>query len=436
MHVKKRFFPQIHEKSPLTPRNFPFHTLLKPFSVQSFSNVEITRVGGAMTNLVYLAHHPTAPPETSKVIIRIFGRGSLLFSRHQERGIFLAASRLGVGPKCLVEFGNGRVEQFLPGEAITAASIRQPVIAEAIATAFSDFHVTMFAALPLIREEAGEELQGGSPRSNDTGLEDALWERLRGWLAVATAEAPEEIAELGLNKGQGEIEAIEAAAERDWGPPWLALTHNDLQYGNLLLNIDEKKDLEEEARGKEGSNASGVFAPSTATVTLIDYEYCTVGDIAFDIANHFCEYAADYHQAEEEMLNWQKLPSPTEEAFFCRAYIESLFKKHPTSSLAMKLGASSGLKSASYQQTQQAFKGKTELSSPGGEFSDFVSALTEALVERVHAYMPLSHLKWGLWGIIQDKFTEVEFNYMEYARKRLQQYHATKKMLIGNFPCE
>ena len=94
-------------------------------SVQSYSNVEISRISGAMTNLVYLAHNPTAPFATAKVIIRIFGRGSLLFSRHQERGIFLAASKLKIGPQCLVEFGNGRVEQFLPGAAVTAASMRQ-----------------------------------------------------------------------------------------------------------------------------------------------------------------------------------------------------------------------------------------------------------------------------------------------------------------------
>jgi thiamine kinase-like enzyme len=390
-----------------------------------------------MTNLVYLAHHPTAPPETAKVIIRIFGRGSLLFSRRQERGIFLAASRLGIGPQCLVEFGNGRVEQFLPGEAVTATSIREPMIAAAMARALSDFHVTMFSALPLIREEAGDEVQGASPRSNDTGLEDALWGRLLGWFAAATAEIPpDEIIELGLSETKSEIEAMEEAAERDWGPAWLALTHNDLQYGNILLDRKEKKEqteeLEIEGGEKEEKSTSTGVSPNTATATLIDYEYCTVGDIAFDIANHFCEYAADYHQTEKDMLNWDRLPTPTQQAFFCRVYIESLFEKHPMSLLAMKLRASSGLKpTTNHQQTQQTFKDKNELSSNCRcESSHFSSPLTELLVERVHAHMPLSHLKWGLWGIIQNTFSDVEFDYMEYARKRLQQYHATKKMLL------
>lgn len=407
-------------------------------SSDSSFDIEITRISGAMTNLVYLAHHTTAPPATAKVIIRLFGRGSLLFSRHQERGIFLVASRLGIGPQCLVEFGNGRIEQFLPGAAVTATSIRQPDIAAAVATALSDFHVTMFTALPLIREKSGDEgVQGASPRSSDTGLEDALWERLRGWLAAATAEAPEDVVELGLSEAEAEIEAMEEAAERNWGPAWLALTHNDLQYGNLLVDIKEKEerdgDLGNEVGGKEeiDTAADVAVAPRTTTATLIDYEYCTVGDIAFDIANHFCEYAADYHRAEDGMLNWDRLPTATEQAFFCRAYIESLFEKHPTSLLAMKLRASCGMSPTKLQKTQQASKEINGLPSPC-ESSNFLSTLTSMLVDRARAYMPLSHLKWGLWGIIQNTFSEVEFDYMEYARKRLQQYNATKELLLGN----
>jgi choline/ethanolamine kinase len=418
------------------------------FFMQSYSNVEITRISGAMTNLVYLAHNFEAPPATAKVIIRIFGRGSLLFSRHQERGIFLAASRLNIGPQCLVEFTNGRIEQFLPGVAVTALSMRHPEVAAAIATALSDFHVRMFTALPLIREEAGDQVQGASPRSNDTGLEDALWERLRGWLAAATEEAPEDVVELGLGgeRAESEIEAMKEAAESDWGPSWLALTHNDLQYGNVLLGGFEEKEKEERSEqngeeNKEKQEENDAFAPAdvfpsttaNVTATLIDYEYCTVGDIAFDIANHFCEYAADYHRPEEEMLDWERLPTTTEREFFCRAYIESLFNKHPTSLLAMNIRARCGTSPSKQRQKQEEHEliSKEEENGLSSSFvSNFSTTATGVLVDRVRALMPLSHLKWGLWGIIQSKLSEVEFDYKEYARKRLQQYHATKCILL------
>lgn len=36
------------------------------------------------------------------MIVRVFGRGGKLFSQQKERAIFIRASSLGLGPKCLV----------------------------------------------------------------------------------------------------------------------------------------------------------------------------------------------------------------------------------------------------------------------------------------------------------------------------------------------
>ncbi|CAD6237962.1 unnamed protein product [Miscanthus lutarioriparius] len=60
--------------------------------------------------------------------------------------------------------------------------------------------------------------------------------------------------------------------------------HNDLQYGNIMIYEE------------------------TRQVTLIDYEYASFNPIAFDIANHFCEMAADYHTATPHMLDFSKYP--------------------------------------------------------------------------------------------------------------------------------
>lgn len=42
------------------------------------------------------------------------------------------------------------------------------------------------------------------------------------------------------------------------------------------------------------------------------------------------------------------------------------------------------------------------------------------------AYVPISHLMWGLWGLIQAKTSNCDYNFVDYASQRLQQYHATK----------
>ena len=42
------------------------------------------------------------------------------------------------------------------------------------------------------------------------------------------------------------------------------------------------------------------------------------------------------------------------------------------------------------------------------------------------AYVPISHLMWGLWGLIQAKTSNCDYDFVEYGRQRLEQYHVTK----------
>lgn len=39
-----------------------------------------------------------------------------------------------------------------------------------------------------------------------------------------------------------------------------------------------------------------------------DYEYASYNPIAFDIANHFCEMAANYHTETPHVLDYRKYP--------------------------------------------------------------------------------------------------------------------------------
>lgn len=39
-----------------------------------------------------------------------------------------------------------------------------------------------------------------------------------------------------------------------------------------------------------------------------DYEYASYNPVAFDIANHFCEMAANYHTEEPHILDYNKYP--------------------------------------------------------------------------------------------------------------------------------
>ncbi|KAF9609943.1 hypothetical protein IFM89_019346 [Coptis chinensis] len=125
----------------------------------------------------------------------------------------------------------------------------------------------------------------------------------------------------------------------------------------------------------------------TRVVTIIDYEYSCYNPIAFDLANHFCEMVADYHSETPHVLDYDKYPGLEEREIFVRAY----------------------------------------LNSSGNEPSDFE---VQQLVQDAEKYTLASHLLWGLWGIISEKVNEIDFDYMEYARQRLQQYWSSKSVLL------
>lgn len=63
--------------------------------------------------------------------------------------------------------------------------------------------------------------------------------------------------------------------------------HNDTQYGNIL-----KTDAGE--------------------VVIIDFEYSNYNYRAFDIANHFCEWTADYHSSQPHHMHMDWLPTVEE----------------------------------------------------------------------------------------------------------------------------
>lgn len=127
----------------------------------------------------------------------------------------------------------------------------------------------------------------------------------------------------------------------------------------------------------------------TKSITIIDYEYASYNPVAYDIANHFCEMSADYHTETPHLLDYSKYPDLEERQRFVRAY----------------------------------------LGSTGGQLSDVE---VEQLLQDIEKYTLASHLTWGLWGIISEHVNEIDFDYIEYARQRFDQYWLRKSDLLGS----
>ncbi|OEL16011.1 putative choline kinase 2 [Dichanthelium oligosanthes] len=147
-------------------------------------------------------------------------------------------------------------------------------------------------------------------------------------------------------------------------------------HGPRLLGRFRNGRVEEFIHAREESSCKYSFQTLSAADLL-----------AYDIANHFCEMAADYHSEEPHILDYTKYPDANERKQFVQTYLSS-----------------------------------------SGEESE--AEEVENLIKSIEKYTLASHLVWCLWGIISDHVNDIDFDYKEYARQRLEQYRLKKPAIL------
>ncbi|GJM89572.1 hypothetical protein PR202_ga05776 [Eleusine coracana subsp. coracana] len=326
------------EAAPASARSIPrearllLHELAAAWEdVADCRALEVVPLKGAMTNEVYQARWLTetgeaggAERDARKVLVRVYGEGvDLFFDREIEVRTFECMSRHGHGPRLLGRFPNGRVEEFIHARTLSATDLRDPEILAIIASKLKEFH-----------------------NLDMPGPKDVLiWERLRTAKSLCSSD---EAKEFCLDSMEKEITALENELSEEF--QCIGFCHNDLQYGNIMIDEDTK------------------------VLTIIDYEYASFNPVAYDIANHFCEMAADYHSEKPHILDYDKYPDIDERKRFVQTYLTS-----------------------------------------SGEEPD--TKEVEDLINNIEKYTLASHLVWGLWGIISDHVNDIDFDYKEYARQ-------------------
>ncbi|KAL0324895.1 UNVERIFIED_CONTAM: putative choline kinase [Sesamum calycinum] len=310
--------------------------------VIDISALKVVHLSGAMTNEVYRISWPTNKENVPRtVLVRIYGDGvELFFNRDEEIRTFECLSMHGYGPKLLGQFREGRVEEFIHARTLSAADLRDPEISALIAAKMREFH----------------NLDMPGPKNV------VLWDRMRNWLSEAKCLcSPDHVKEYKLDSLEKEISLLEksiSASHQEIG-----FCHNDLQYGNIM--IDEQ----------------------SQSITIIDYEYASYNPVAYDLANHFCEMAANYHTDTPHILDYSKYPGLEERRRFVQQYLRSA----------------------------------------GDEPSD---EAIEQLADDIEKYTLANHIFWGLWGLISAHVNHIEFQYKEYARQRFEQYWLRKPEIL------
>ncbi|CAF3807633.1 unnamed protein product [Adineta steineri] len=123
-----------------------------------------------------------------------------------------------------------------------------------------------------------------------------------------------------------------------------------------------------------------IYNDKTDKISFIDFEYTYLNYALFDIANHFVEYAgvdnADFtlYPTRDEQKRWLKF----------------------------------------YFQT----RGMNE------------QIIDDNLCHLVDQFSALAHLMWGLWALVQSNISSLDFDYVNYAKLRLDSYQKLRTILF------
>lgn len=310
-------------------------------------------------------------------MFRVYGNGTETFiDRASEMRTMQWCHQHGFGPLLAATFEDGRIEGFLVGfRPLKPEEMAETSTQRRIAKSLARFH-----AIPLLPSD--EQATPKAPPSGPSGLTKGTpFVRTREWLALAETltfrdpakkKAFDEGFDLAaLRRAVAEVEA--AASAYDATP---VFAHNDVLSGNVMVREEKSED--------------------PLDMTFIDYEYADAAPRAFDIGNHFCEYAG----FDSEYWRYPDLESASR---FCEAYLEEVE--------AIRVEKSSGDAHAAPETVSQ----------------DAV----RSLVTQANLFALASHAYWGAWCFIQAAYSALDFDYIEYGHVRWNEFFARKDAFLN-----
>ncbi|THH18098.1 hypothetical protein EW146_g2826 [Bondarzewia mesenterica] len=364
-----------------------FNALLVPSWSKSAitpNALHIDKVSGSLTNAVFFVSSPLTSTRT--LLLRIYGpsSGSLISRPRELHTLHVLSSSYHMGPRIYGTFDNGRVEEYFDSVTLSASDIRDDKISAYIGSRMAELHGVDIAAI---------EKNTAPSQGTGTPWQIGAKKNVQSWLppardVLAIPAIPNSVRkELDLDVFQTKWEKYMAwldEFERREGSSKRVFCHNDAQYGNLLqLN-----------KLKEGT-------PDHHQIIVVDFEYASPNPAAFDIANHFHEWTANYHTSVPHVLDPTHYPTLAQRINFYTAYLSHCQPPLPSSSTSLFLTLS--------QEARQR-----EL---------------DTLERQVHAWSPASHAVWAVWGLVQARediegnVSEPEFDYVGYARCRMAGFY-------------
>jgi len=323
-----------------------------------------------------------ADSDRESILIRAFGEGTnTLIDRERELRAHNLLANIDLAPELLARFRNGLMYRFIAGDACTPEDLRRPEIYRLIAQRLGQWHgslpVSALTSLPL----PGQSNVAVNGTTHSPRPFPNIWTLVLQWINVLPATSEKERKRKGtLEKEYHELCAkfgnLPGLAGKDY-----VFSHCDLLSGNVIVSKD----------GDGHENSAVTNGSSQKTVNFIDYEYATPGPAAFDICNHFAEWAG-------LDCEYGAVPTKSQRREFLQHYVLS-FRNY---------------------------------SNPGGNATVDLQKDVDQLCDQIDMLRGLPGFFWGTWALIQATISQIDFDYASYAELRLGEYWAWKGEFDGS----
>lgn len=321
--------------------------------------------------------------DRNAILIRAYGKGTdVLIDRQRELNAHTLLASRGLAPALLARFENGLLYRYVEGDVCSPEDLRKSEVYQQVAARLGEWH----GGLPLSAISSIPHVNGTSPGQKNTQTAEQLpepipntWTVISQWIDALPTDTPEQTQK--RDNLRTEFQSIVANFSNVpglFGKSYV-FSHCDLLSGNVIVQ-----------RPCGTPQDSNVSHP----VAFIDYEYTTPSPAAFDIANHFAEWAGfDCDHAA--------VPTKSQRRDFIRHYVASFYDHciSDTDSMAMEID---------------------------------LRAAIDQVYDQVDAFRGIPGFYWGVWSLIQATISNIDFDYTSYAEIRLGEYWAWKAETDGS----
>uniref|UniRef100_A0A3B0N5J9 ethanolamine kinase n=1 Tax=Theileria annulata TaxID=5874 RepID=A0A3B0N5J9_THEAN len=323
-----------------------------------YNNLTVERLGEGITNSLYKV---TNILNKKTVVVRVFGASSSkMVDRNREHYIHELLSKFQIGKSIYCYFKGGLIEEWIEGRNLTEYDLYNSNYMVQIAQNLKKLHSISMDG------EMSKLIHGGDGKPKSE-LWPTVWKyhrlakkymkKMNKSITGVDLRAIENVL-LNFNLFPNfKIPILEEICNSKNSP--LVLCHADLLAGNIILKPDDH-------------------------VRFIDFEYCCCMERAFDISNHLNEYMGNN-------INRDLFPNEDMRRDFIREYLKyDIIEWRPS---------------------LEDFCGQIHVL----HSEDCV----DEMVSEIEPFFLASHLLWGLWGALQSCLSNLDFDFEDYSRQRL-----------------